>query len=445
MSDEKTVQASPTKKFFISILVRDIYLHDAIVELVDNSIDAARTFYGADGYQKCVVEINLSKERFSVSDNAGGISLDAARSRAFRFGRPEDSPTTPGSVGEFGVGMKRALFKIGREFKVTSTTTASHFVMKVDVDQWEKQDTTNPNDWTFAFDEFDEEKRAAEAVGTLVEVTNLYDYARDNFGNDQFLSRLLVLIREAHAEKLGRGLQVIINKLPVQAIPATLLMSDLIKPRRLERTLDVDGKAVTVRISAGVGDAKLTDAGWYIYCNGRLIERAEKSEKTGWSTELDGEALPKPHWQYRRFRGFVEFESDSQNTLPWNTTKTGLDVEAPAFRQVQADMRSAMREVITFLNELDVEGSTGGGLTDAVNAARPVNLPQLQESQTFVVTAKAPTAKRPKVTRITYDQPFEKVDLVKQHLGVSSNREVGERTFKYFLDGEGLEGEAVNE
>ena len=36
------VKAGPTKDFFVSMITRDIQLSDAIVELIDNSIDGIK-------------------------------------------------------------------------------------------------------------------------------------------------------------------------------------------------------------------------------------------------------------------------------------------------------------------------------------------------------------------------------------------------------------------
>ena len=41
MSD-KTIKASPTKEFFITMLTRDVMLTRAIIDLVDNSVDGAK-------------------------------------------------------------------------------------------------------------------------------------------------------------------------------------------------------------------------------------------------------------------------------------------------------------------------------------------------------------------------------------------------------------------
>ncbi|EAM7300406.1 ATP-binding protein, partial [Salmonella enterica] len=38
----KTIDASPTKEFFIDMLTRDIALDRSLLDLIDNSVDAAR-------------------------------------------------------------------------------------------------------------------------------------------------------------------------------------------------------------------------------------------------------------------------------------------------------------------------------------------------------------------------------------------------------------------
>ena len=39
--ETKMIKANPTREFFVNMLVRDILLKQAIIELIDNSIDGA--------------------------------------------------------------------------------------------------------------------------------------------------------------------------------------------------------------------------------------------------------------------------------------------------------------------------------------------------------------------------------------------------------------------
>ncbi len=112
------VKASPVKSFFVSMLTRDITLEEAILDLLDNCVDgilrvgAKRTSHPYSGYY---AEITFDKDTFSISDNCGGIPW-TMHDYAFRMGRPKGSPKAePGGVGVYGIGMKRAVFKMGRD------------------------------------------------------------------------------------------------------------------------------------------------------------------------------------------------------------------------------------------------------------------------------------------------------------------------------------------
>ena len=133
---EKKVKANPTKEFFVNMLVRDILLKQAIIELIDNSIDGARKIKDNNDFEGLSIEVNFNNEKFSIKDNCGGIPLDVAENYAFRFGRPrtkkvEEAETT----GIFGIGMKRALFKLGNFFTINSKTKTTEFEIELDVEK----------------------------------------------------------------------------------------------------------------------------------------------------------------------------------------------------------------------------------------------------------------------------------------------------------------------
>ena len=433
---QRVARAAPTKRFFIAVLVKDIYLLDALVELVDNSVDSARTQLSGQ-LNEVIIEIEFSAERFRICDNAAGIPIDVAENYAFRFGRPEGAPSAPKSVGEFGVGMKRALFKLGRNFSVTSRTATEQFSINVDVDTWENLPEEDPNGWNFPF--ASSGINAGLPSGTDIEVTNLYPYTLEEFASANFGTRLIEALTQSHAESLTQGLQITVNRQPLIGSAALLSSSTEIVPLSRAWDLTISKKTVSVRLYAGVGPAKLADAGWYVYCNGRQIERAEKTSKTGWNSALGEDQTPKSHWQFRRFRGFIFFESESPDVLPWNTTKTGLDIEAAAYRQVRPDMFAALKQVVEFLNALDNETSDPGPLTASVNQAPQVSLMSLPASGAFIYTAR-PTEDVARKARISYTVDNDLAEAVRERLSARNNKEAGELTFKYFVESEGLDG-----
>src|SRR5437016_230221 len=106
------------------MLTKDIELKDAILDLIDNSIDAARRFDSIKGRK---VSVKTSAREFKIEDNCGGMSLDDAENRAFRLGRDPRAALPTHAIGLYGVGMKRAIFKMGDSFSVESKTPSTRF------------------------------------------------------------------------------------------------------------------------------------------------------------------------------------------------------------------------------------------------------------------------------------------------------------------------------
>ena len=139
------INTMPTKAFFVEMLVRDILLERAILDLVDNSVDGAKRLRPASpmNFDKLVVTIEMGANQFKISDNCGGFDINTATSYAFRFGRPAEADQTPYSIGQFGVGMKRALFKFGHWFSVKSATATERWAIEVDVSRKRRSGISN--------------------------------------------------------------------------------------------------------------------------------------------------------------------------------------------------------------------------------------------------------------------------------------------------------------
>ena len=128
------IEGNPTKKFFIEMITRDISIEDAIIDLLDNSIDGANRI-NPENYTDLWINLTINDKEFVIQDNCGGFSLETAQKYAFRFGRPEEAPKANNTVGRFGIGMKRSLFKIGRDFAVQSQSPNDHFKVELNVDE----------------------------------------------------------------------------------------------------------------------------------------------------------------------------------------------------------------------------------------------------------------------------------------------------------------------
>lgn len=434
----KTVDASPTKDFFIRMLVMDAPLIKVIPDLVDNCVDGARRIRPGQDFTDLWVRIEVNESRFRIADNCGGISVELAREYAFRFGRDKDMPAelqVPHSTGRFGIGMKRALFKMGREFRIESTTERTHFVIEEDVERWEEKEEEK---WSFEFKEMDEnlpESAPPDKRRTIIEVTSLHESVAEDFALDNFQSRLKADLEARQRDSIDKGLAITLNGIPLQLRVLQLLQSEALKPGYQELSFQPEGRPeVRVQVYAGISKSVPADCGWHIFCNGRLILEADKGRTTGW-----GDGNPRYHPQYNRFRGFAFFDSDDATGLPWKTTKDGVDADSPVFRKARLKMIEMMRPVINFLNDLDAEKDLPDGseraLEAAVEAAPLVELAEIQTEPTFLVRPK-PAPRQPAMTTISYLRPKEKVERVKEVLEARSNKQVGEYTFDYFFEAE---------
>ena len=259
--DDKRINASPTKEFFIYMLVRDVPLTRAILDLVDNCVDGARRERPNNDFSGLTVKLTVLPTHFEISDNCGGIEVEIARSYAFRFGRPRSVAMTSHSIGQFGVGMKRSIFKIGGNFVVDSTTKNSHFLVSSDIEQWMSESSDEDGtDWHFQFSQLEKglETVDPQKIGTRIEITNLHPSIVDSFNDAAFLTRLADEISVAHAMNMDYGLRIFLNDIALTHEPQRLFQSDILRPAFVEKTYErqvidqQDGAPVRVRLYAGV-------------------------------------------------------------------------------------------------------------------------------------------------------------------------------------------------
>lgn len=429
---DRTIDASVSKAFFVEMLVKDISLEMAIHDLLDNCIDGALGLRGSESFVGLEVDITCLPDRFTIRDNCGGIDVEIARNYAFRFGRPPEALPLPYSVGRFGVGMKRAVFKLGRHFSVRSTTESHRFEVDVDVPSWEMQP-----EWQFEFSRMEtlEEPIPLEERGSEVYVDALFDSVSERFQLESFVSRLKRQIESRHQVHLNRGLVVKVNGTSIVGTAVAFFeTSGDLYPAFQQASYN----GVVVRQIAGVGPRNPADAGWYLFCNGRMVLRADQSEVTGWG-EANIERLPKYHNDFAWFRGCVFFDSEDPAALPWNTTKDGVDQDSGLYRSVRAQMIAMMTPVLAFLRDVVKEQEPDQPLTGLLSRASSIAVSQVQPRDTFYFRTPPVVPSEQRTTRIAYDRPQFLVNKVKQSLGVTTNVAVGQRTFDFYVDAEEIE------
>lgn len=425
----KKVDASPTKGFFIYMLTRDIDLKPAIVELIDNSIDGAKRVRKKSHYEGLFIRITMSKDKFVIEDNCGGIDIDTAQNYAFKFGRaPERKRSEEGFfTGIFGIGMKRALFKMGNKFEIVSKTYDEHFILKVDVAQWMKE-----KDWDFQFDKAENGLKNIE-VGTCITVENLNEEISLKFDNELFINSLIDYVQKYRTVEAENGLQIEINGITIDYRKEKLLESKDIQTY----THKIEDEEGTITIIAGITEkGEPAKAGWYIYCNGRLVLYADKTSLSGW-----GDGSRSYHNSLAEFRGYVYFESKNLLALPWNTTKTGVDTSNRLYILAKQKMVEAMSQIFKKIDEMkrkydvtdlcDLEFIKKAQERELTYS----NVAQINQNRDFAISE---VQKSEPMTTISFSKPTREVDKVKKNMGEKTNKAVGIKLFDYYCEMEEL-------
>lgn len=398
------IDARPTKEFFISMLTRDIATDRAILDLIDNSIDASQSNSKTDSR----ISITINENEFAIRDNAGGLDLQIAKEYAFRFGRSASSPLTPNSVGQFGVGMKRTLFKIAEKFYVESRKNDICYRVDVDIQDWVQRE----NSWNFFFNLLGKDV-LAEGETNIV-VTKLRPEASELFSEHTFSIGLGNEIATAYFKQLFKGLTIELNGQQIISEDIYVKVSDELSC--LNKEIKIDG--VDVSIICGVTDRELQEGGWYVICNGRLVAEADQTVATGWGAN----GVPKYHPDFAFFRGLVEFTCADSSKLPWTTTKTGVDQDNKIYKAALYHMSASMKPVIAFLREraqevtYEAEGKINSTpLMQSIENAKAIRIYDAPAKNEFIRPERVlPTEENDKMASIQYAASVEQINSVKK-------------------------------
>jgi len=429
----RIASAEPSKKFFTETLPRDIALSDCVLDLVDNSVHSLETTLGLDVSQHyfaatkpprihASVDIVFDASRFRLTDDCGGISTADATDVVFLFGNPVKEKTQAG-LGVYGIGMKRAFFKIGRQIVFISHTRQEEFRIDIRVEEGEKS-----KEWNFPF-KYARPRQTIEG-GTVIEITELHSTVSDQFASKAFSRILQDKTKKAFALFLKAGLTISINGDPASPDVPELAESRNLRPVR--HLLKKDG--VDILIMAGLSPkADRTPRGWYVFCNGRMVLEADKTEQTGWGSD----SHPLFRSKYNHFLGYVYFRSREVQKLPWTTTKEGVDRASPVYQAALAEMRLLSRPVLDFLNDLypdlKEESEPEHALLKEAMAVSPHRIAGRRNS-VFLANVKKEAGDD--LVSIQYKRPKKKLDKIREALGrarMSASR-IGEHTFDWFYD-----------
>jgi hypothetical protein len=332
----------------------------------------------------------------------------------------------------YGIGMKRAFFKLGSHITIQSATEADWFVMEIDVDKWSSK---GDKDWDFELKlsgkAGDRSVSKPRGGTTQILIKNLKDDVSRRFAQSTFAKDLEDRIAAAYSLFLTAGLKIKINDDIVKSkLPIVATLGTELKPaRKLLKLGDVE-----VLVIVGVTPrSDKTARGWYIFCNGRMVLGPDRSRLTGW-----GELLPQWHTKYGHFVGYVYFRSNDVRLLPWTTTKQGVVYDSGIYQKALAEMHIQARPVISFLNAMYPGEPEPEGVMerDLLDKARFVPINKLRRADTaFEYDLKRRQKAGDEPVRIQYSKPRKDIERIREHLKRRSMAasKIGEHTFDYFV------------
>ncbi|RED25792.1 histidine kinase/DNA gyrase B/HSP90-like ATPase [Rhodopseudomonas thermotolerans] len=445
-NEDLLANANPSKSFFIAMLTRDIDLVDCILDLLDNSVDgigeaARRQGVQLDHDQPFVghlVEISFGRDSFRISDASGGIPIQVAEDYAFRFGRPDDAPLLQeGTIGLYGIGMKRAMFKMGNLVEIKSSTGSESFELNLNVDEWRRDPQIRLEhgrqlvEWSFPLTRVVRNGSTVPA-GTVIEVKELYPGIGRQFDSPAFIERLRRMIARDYAFILSRGLKVRVNTADIVPVMPRMRVSDEFAPFKHVEIHE----GVKIEITAGLADPPPDDTsatarnpdsgvyGWYVVCNDRVVVSADKSSDTGWGMR----PVPAWHPQFIGFMGVVRFDSAEPSKLPWKTTKRDVEASNTFYQLALPTMIKATKRWVDYTNKRRADAKR---LKKMERAAKQVPVSRITVSEQM----RLPMTTKNDVVVIEYVREAADVEAAAEALGIvgSSPTEVGIQTFEYFF------------
>ena len=435
------VNSSPSKEFFLNMITKDVTVESCILDLIDNSIDSHKK-KKVGQISKIDIKFSIEEDYFTISDNCGGMSKEDAINKAFRFGNSETRKN--GALGMYGIGMKRSIFKIGRDFVVESKTEVDSFKVYMTRAEWiELKNPDGDENWKFHLDDCNLDME----YGVTIKISGLSESLKAYLKWTKNIENLKTKIASSYRDAIKQDVSIKVNGESILYADETLYESSLLQSYVNTFVL----KDVNIKIVAGVGDAAPKEAGWNIVCNGRTVIERDRTELTGWESNysiedeedfdvvlLDGgKSIPAFHNDFARFRGYVYIDAENANKLPLNTTKDGIDRQHPIYEFVFKEMIVVMKKILPALRKLqevirDCKAESKVSPITEFSKTSLISLVQHNKKK-FILSLDNYKASDKIKSVPMYVNEKELIKL-KRFFEVSTNKELGEKMYNFVLE-----------
>ncbi|MHA0873813.1 ATP-binding protein [Enterobacter pasteurii] len=341
--------------FLADTLTTDIELTDALFDLIDNSIDAARneivqgTFakdeYGLpSSYKGYKIKLRFGDSCIIVEDNCIGIQEEVLENRAFFTGKRSNHEF---GIGHYGLGLKRALLKAGTAYAMITDNGKNLYKSKFNLNSFA---TSDDNQLTAKKYPSSQRKR------TIFIVTDLHSQVVTQIKDVEWMANTISELSIRYSNFIRKGLEITLVKSQKEKGDTFTITPSVPRLRQdgLMKVIKGELDAFTVKCDFRVGihedytfpgekayDAKINKKltksyGIYYIFNDRVIVASSKETKHGFI----------PHWhsEYGGFICLAHVTGKDPKDLPWNTAKTEVKVNSPLFLQIRKRIEPLAQE-----------------------------------------------------------------------------------------------------
>jgi len=358
----------------------------------------------------------------------------------------------------YGVGLKRSIFKLGELIVFETDDGKDYCKLEIDVNDWLKKKDEEGNDiWDIELTETSTTRLiSGEKPFTRIKVKKLRHETIESFV-PEFERDLKETVKIYYSRYIQRAkIDFFVNNEKQRGFEIKVKASDDFKPVKVED--EYEGIKITVLCWLDLREDQKRvrkergRQGWNVFMNERLVIFDDTSEDTGWLGEQP--FLPKFHSLYNQFRGVVFLNTNDPSKLPINTLKNGFNKEGEIYHYLLNLMVRVARPFIDFLSDKydKQKEKIDEKLDELLKEIRKDSEEEKKIIETSIDDTKIEyqsTFTPPEiVTRpiipqsaISYKKPKKQVDIMKRVLKVRTNWEVGEKTFDFFWESEGLDEE----
>ena len=235
---------------------------------------------------------------------------------------------------------------MGNVIDIVSNHSGAGFSLHINVDDWSKE---NDGRWTF---KNLKPYKASGKYGTSIKVSELSDDVKTRIRDLTFQSELINRLSETYVYFLGRLINIEVDGIHIKPTPLDI-GSNFASEQFSEHEVSCSISAGIVLPHTDSFPAEMS--GWFVFCNGRAVAFADKSETTGWGVKG---LLPSFQPKHRPFIGLVFFAATNPELLPWSTTKSAINQESLLWQHSKRKMAAISREITNFLDRRYSEAGT---------------------------------------------------------------------------------------